>query len=152
MNLIDILLKSEVNRVMGDIFDTFARETPVTFYKTPSQEVIVYDANFHGGFQDTFDLSTVTSTVTSQSFTCRIIYLDRQDYSSFIEGGEDLGVNGKFIYNRIRLQCKSDGFEYLKDTERFVFGDEKYTIEESWQKLGVLDTFNIYEVMLRRVV
>ncbi len=152
MNLIDGLLKAEINRAMGDVFDTFARESPVFFYKMPSQEVIVQDQNFHGGFQDTFNLSTVESSVTSQSFSCRIIYLDRQDFSPFMEGGEDLGVNGKFIHNRIRLQCKEDAFEYLKDTERFVFLDEKYTIEEAWQRIGVLGTFNTYEVLLSRVI
>lgn len=151
MNLIGDLLKSQVNQAQTDIFDSFARAEPVVFYKMPTSEILAYDPNFNGGFQQVDLLSTVDSDIVSQSFTCRVIYLDRQDYDSFIEGGEDAGVNGKVYYNRIKLQCKEDAFNYLKDTERFVFFDEKYAIEESWRKLGILGTFLHYQVILRRI-
>jgi len=152
MDLIGDLLKNEINQAMTNIFDTFARESQVTFYKMPNQEVVALDPNFHGGFSSTFDLSTVTSAENSQSFTCRVIYLDRQEYSPNIEGGEDAGVNGKFLHNRIRLQCKEDAFEYLKDTERFTFSDEKYALEAPWERLGVLGTFQCYQIILKRVL
>ena len=151
MDLVGDLLKSEVNKAMTNVFDTFARSEQVTFYKTSTLEVTAYDPNFNGDFQQIDSLSTVTPTTVSESFTCRIIYLDRQDYNTFIEGGEDVGVNGKVHYNRIKLQCKEDAFDYLKDTERFVFLDEKYAIEESWRRIGLLGTFQHYQVILRRM-
>ncbi len=152
MDLIGDLLKNEINQAMTNVFDTFARESQVTFYKMPNQEVVALDPNYHGGFDRPFDLLTVNSTENSETFTCRVIYLDRQEYSSIVEGGEDAGVNGKFLHNRIRLQCKEDAFSYLKDTERFSFLDEKYALEAPWERLGVLGTFQCYQVILKRVV
>lgn len=152
MNLIPDILKSEINQAMTNVFDTFSRESQVTFYKMPNEEVVALDPNFHGGFSNTFDLSTVSSAVNSETFNCRVIYLDRQEYSTFIEGGEDVGVNGRFLHNRIRLQCKEDAFAFLKETERFVFLDEKYALEAPWERLGILGTFQCYQVILKRVV
>lgn len=152
MDLIGSLLRSEINQAMTNVFDTFARESQVTFYKMPNQEVITLDPNYHGGFDRPFDLSTVTSAVNSETFTCRVIYLDRQEYSSIVEGGEDAGINGKFLHNRIRLQCKEDAFDFLKETERFNFLDEKYALEAPWERLGILGTFQCYQVILKRVV
>lgn len=151
MDLISEALKNEVSQAMTNVFDSFARTEPVIFFKTPTSEVVIYDPNFNGGFQQVDYLSNVDSEQVSQSFTCRVIYMDRQDYNTFIEGGEDVGVNGKSYYNRIKLQCKPDAFEYLKDSERFVFLGEKYGMEESWKKIGVLGTFQHYQVILRRM-
>jgi hypothetical protein len=151
MDLIGDLLKNEVNQAMTNVFDSFARTEPVVFYKTSTAEVTAYDPNFNGGFQQIDSLDTVTSETVSQSFICRVIYLDRQDYNTFIEGGEDVGVNGKTDYNRIKLQCKEDAFNYLRDTERFVFLGEKYAVEETWKRIGVLGAFQHYQITLRRV-
>ena len=44
-----------------------------------------------------------------------------------------------------------DAFEFLKDTERFTFEGEKYTISESWKRVGILGEFQFYEIILMRV-
>lgn len=150
MNLIDNLLKNEITQAMTNIFDTFARVEPVTFFKMPNSEVVAHDPNFNGGFQQIEYLPTSTSQAVSQSFICRIIYIIRQDENTFTDS--DLSIDGKVLFNRIKIQCKEDAFDYLKDTERFIFLDERYTIQESWRRIGVLGTFQHYEVILGRIV
>ena len=144
-------LKAEVSRAMTSVFDTFARDNSVTFYKVAAKTIVALDPNFNADFLENSLLSTVTYETQSQAFTCRINYLDRQDFDNTISGGDDLGVKGKFIYNRIKLQCKEDAFNYLKESERFEFLGELYHIEESWRRIGLLDTFQFYQVVLRRV-
>lgn len=147
MNLISNQLKAEVESAMDSIFDTFAKVS-ITFYKMPTQEVIVFDPNYNVDFPTN---ENITLTTQSQTFTCRVNYLDRQEYGSFIPGGEDAGIKAKFFYNRVKLRMKTDAFEYLKNTERFEFLGEKYQIEEGWRRVGILDTFQFYQIILRRV-
>lgn len=148
MNLIPIELLSEIANAQINIFDSFARDNQVTFYKRAEKEVAVFDPSYNHSFPDTAD---TTNTAQYQSFTCRIWYLDRQEYSNIVEGGEDVGIKGEFLYNRVRLQCKEDAFNYLKDTERFIIFDEIYRIEESWQRVGIAGQFKLYEIVLARV-
>lgn len=148
MNLIPAGLQAEISSAMTNIFDSFARNDQITFYKVAAEEVVVFDPNYNSAFPEMIQSN---KTVQSQAFTCRIWYLDRQPFSTFIEGGDDIGVSSQFYHNRIRLQCKEDAFTYLKDTERFVFLSETYQIEETWQRVGTLGSFQFYEVVLKRV-
>lgn len=144
-------MRQSIESAMTDIFDTFARETPVTFYKVAAETVVIHDPDFNADFDEFSESNSITKTAQSESFTCRVWYLDRQEYESFITGGDDPGVRGKFYYNRIRLQFKEDAFTYLKDTQKFIFGDEEYVLEEGWQKIGILNSFQFYEIVIRRV-
>ncbi len=150
-DLISTALRAEVVAALNDIQDTFAKSTPVIFYKVTAKEVIMFDPNYNANFMDNIPNSSVTETTQSQSFTCRINYLARQDYDTFLPGGEDTGTKSKFYYNRIKLRMKEDAFEYLQDAERFEILGEKYQIEESWRRIGLLDTFLNYQIILRRV-
>lgn len=147
-SLISAALKAEVTAGMESVFDSFARENPITFYKVATQTVVIFDPNYNADFPHQ---SSITETTQSQSFTCRITYLDRQEYGSFLEGGSDVGVKSKFFYNRIKVRMKSDAFTYLENTERFEILGEKYAIEEGWRRIGILDTFQFYEIILKRV-
>lgn len=151
MNLISDELRASMEGAMTDIFDTFSRDTPITFYKTAAESVVVFDPNYNADFMEISEISSVVKTSQSQSFSCRIWYLDRQDFETSISGGDDPGIRGKFYYNRIRLQMKPDAFDYLKKTEKFVFGDEEYIIEDGWQKIGILGSFQFYEIVIKRV-
>jgi hypothetical protein len=148
MNLLTAY-QADMSQAMENIFDSFARDVTVTFYKAPTENIVSFDPDYNSAFPESS--TTVEYTTQSQSFPCRIWYLERQEYSNFIEGGEDLGVKGKTYYNRVRLQCKVDAFEYLKESERFVFLGEKYQIETAWERIGAGQSFAVYQVILRRV-
>lgn len=150
-SLISAQLKAEAAAAMTAVFDSFSRDTPVAFYKVAERTIVALDPNYNADFMEGSLLAGATYETESQSFTCRIIYLDRQDFDTTLGGGEDLGVKGKFFYNRVKLQCKEDAFLYLKDSERFEFLGELYHIEEAWRRIGILDTFQFYQIILRRV-
>ncbi len=146
MDLISSALKTEMATAMQNIFDSFKRTEPITFYKTAAQTVTVHDPDFNADF----DVTENTIASQSQSFYCRVWPEERQEFSTNVEGG-DFGVNTRALYNRIRIQMESDAFEYLKDTEVFIWYDEKYRLEESWKRIGILGTVQFYEAVLRRV-
>ncbi len=150
-SLVSDELKAQVVLALDSIQDTFAKATPVTFYKVTEQEVVMLDPNYNADFLENTTLTSIEHTVQSQSFTCRINYLSRQEYESFLPGGEDSGLKSKFYYNRVKLRMKEDAFLYLKEAQRFEILGEKYQVEESWRRIGMLDTFLNYQIILKRV-
>ncbi len=148
MNRIDTLLASEVASAMNDIFDTFSKTEKIKFYKLAQKTVAVQDPSFNIFFP--ID-DNITYEPQYEEFSCRIFYLDKQDFSSILEGSNDTGIRVKQFYNRIRIQIKSAGAAYLRDTELFKFGDEEYKVSEPWRRLGVLKEDQLYQIILERV-
>ncbi len=150
-NLLDAALKADVLQAMDDIWDTFKRSEPITFYKRANQEVVVFDPDYNADFQEFTELNNITATEQSEQFEARIWYLDRQPNSAFIEGGEEAGVRTEQMYNRIKIQVKQDAFDYLATTIRFSILGEEYKISEGWRRIGILDEFNRYQIILQRI-
>ena len=46
---------------------------------------------------------------------------------------------------------EADAYEYVKDTIRFTFMGDNYRKISSTRKLGVLGTFNLYQLNLKKV-
>lgn len=148
MNLVNSLLTTEVRRAMNDIMDTFSKNASVRFYKQPTAVINVDDPDYNTYFPDE---SNIEYTAQYRDFTCRVIYLDKQHYSSLLEGSSDTGIRAKQVYNRIKIQVKADGFDYLKETERFVFWDEEYKVSEPWRRIGILKDDQVYQIILERI-
>lgn len=149
MDLYDATLRAQIAQITKNIFDTGKRTMQFRFY-LKAKEVVVSDPNYMSDF-DELDNSYNDLVPVYADFDVCLIYLDRQPFSDFIKG-DDSNIRFKSINNRIRIQVEADAFEYLKEAERFVFGDEKYSIDESWRKIGPLADFQIYEIVLQRVV
>lgn len=150
MNLVDTDLAAEISSAMDNIFDTFKRSELIRFYQLPSQTVAVVDPLFNPDF-DNFSTQFIEQEPVYEEFEARIWYEDRQEFSTIINGGEDLGVRAKQYYNRIKVQVKEDAFNYLQDTVKFIFLNEEYVISESWRRIGILGNFTRYQVILSRV-
>lgn len=151
MDLVNSQMKLEARQAMKDIFDTFKRTKPVVFYKTAKEEVTFFDPNYNADFMEMNQAPSIQSTSVSKAFYVRIWYMDRQEYNSYLKDSSDLNVKVSQFYNRIKIQMELDAFEFLKDTERFTFEGEKYTISESWKRVGILGEFQFYEIILMRV-
>lgn len=151
MNLIETDLSTEIAAAMDNVFDTFKRSDLIRFYKMPSQIVAVVDPNFNPDF-DEFSTSFIDQEPVYEEFEARIWYEDRQEFSNIINGGEDLGVRAKQLYNRVKIQVKEDAFNYLKDTVKFTFLEEEYVISESWRRIGILGNFTRFQIILKRVI
>lgn len=150
-NLINQYLKTEATQAMKDIFDSFKRQLPLRFYKMQNEEVMIHDPNYNADFMEMEQAPSITSTAVYKDFYVRVWYLDLQKHDSFLRGGDDLNVKVKQFYNRVRIQMEADAFEYLKSSQRFIIADEKYSIEQSWKRVGILDSFQFYEIVLSRV-
>ena len=144
MNLLEDY-KTEVAAVMKDIFDTFKRETPLRFYK-PSIEHV-----FNSDLQEYSD-PNVTLIEQYAEFYCRIIYPKAADsFSTFIGGGENITAKAEQDFGLLNIQMEADAYEYVKDTIRFTFMGDNYRKISSTRKLGVLGTFNLYQINLKKV-
>ena len=149
MNLFDADLRAQITQIHKNIFDSWKRGEKIRFYKH-EKEVFVEDPNYNADF-DYYANNKNLKITDSAEFDVCLTYLDRQILDNFI-GGEDSNVRFAARYNRIKIQVELDAFEYLKETERFTFGEDKYRMEDTWRKLGMLDQFQFYEVILQRVV
>lgn len=140
---------SQINNIHLAAFMTYKRDVQFTFHLKP-REVVVSDPNYDYEFD--YD-EPKNNEIVTQSFSADacVTYLKRQEFSDYVRG-EDTGIRYKSIFNRIRVQVKEEAFQYLKDAERYQFGDEIYAIEAAWRKMGSLGTFIIYEIVLQRVV
>ncbi len=149
MNLIDAALTADAASAMQNIFDSFKRTDPITFYKNPEKTFVSFDPSFDPDFPE--HSSSFTETTQSQSFQCRVWYLDQQPMDKFVGGGEETGVKSEALYNRVKMQMEPDAFEFLKDSVRFILWGEEYQIFQTWRRIGILGSIQFYEVILQRV-
>ncbi len=148
MSYISDATKNIIDGMHLKAFDTYKRAIKFKFY-LESKEIVVEDSNFLYDFDSDSNKNEKIEQVFE--FDCCLIYLLRQEFADFIKG-DDTNIKYKAQYNRIKIQVKEEAFQALKDAERYVFGDETYAIEQSWRKLGAFQNFNIYEIILQRVV
>lgn len=139
----------QINSIHIAAFDSYKRDVQFTFHLKP-KEVVVSDPAFDYEFD--YDEPRNNEIVTQRaSFDVCLTYLKRQEFADFLKG-EDTSVRFKSMQNRVRIQVKEEAFQYLKDAERYVFGDEVFAVESAFRKMGSLGTFIIYEIILQRVV
>ena len=149
MDLFDADLRAQVTRVHKNVFDSFKRTLTFRFY-LQAKEVVVYDPNYMADF-DEVDGNSNTLEAVSSDFPACVSYLERQEQGDFIKG-DDSNIRFKAIYNRIRIQVEADAFEFMKEAVAFEFDGQQFAIEQGWSKLGVLADFQIYQIILQRVV
>jgi len=151
MNLFTDDMKAAARAAMKDVFDTFKRDKQLSFYKTQNEEVTFFDPEYNADFMEMSQAPSITSTSVCKKFSVRIWYLDRQEYQHYLRDSSDLNVKVGQFYNKIKIQMEEDAFLFLQSTERFVFENEKYTIQDSWRRIGILGEFQYYEIVLSRV-
>ncbi len=149
MDLFDADLRAQVERVHKNVFDSFKRTLTFRFYMQ-AQEVVIEDPNYMADF-DEADGNLNTATSVSADFPACVAYLERQEFSDFIKG-DDSNIRFKAVYNRIRIQVEADAFEFMKEAVGFEFDGQQYAIEQGWSKLGVLADFQIFQIILQRIV
>ena len=149
MDLFDADLRAQVTQIHKNLFDSFKRTLTFRFY-LQAKEVVIVDPNYMADF-DEADGNINTTTVVSSDFPACVAYLERQEFSDFVKG-DDSNIRFKAVYNRIRVQVEADGFEFMKDAVGFEFDGQQYAIEQGWSKLGVLADFEIFQIVLQRVV
>lgn len=152
MSLLDQTYKDEINTAMGQIFDTFANIAPFKFYKPNIEEIIIFDNDYNADLQEGVNNPNAILTEQYSEFRCRIIYPRREStWENHIAGGANVAVKGEQDVGIIYLQFLEEANEYLKDSIRFTFMGDKYQKLTSPRKIGVLDTYNVYSITLKKV-
>lgn len=147
MNLLNASQVAQGKQAMKNIFDTFARDLPVRFYRTAKQTVMV-DPNYSSDWDQNINKNKKVSQY--REFKCRVWYEEREVFENFMPGA-DKNVRYSAQYNRIKIQMELDAYEYLRGTERITFNGAEYNFDSSPRGLGILDTIDIYEIILQRV-
>jgi len=141
----------EVNAAMLDIFLTFRRDTPFVFYKPAEEEVVIFDDSFNADLSE-FHNPNVTYIPQYQSFNVRVIYPKREGtLENFFAGGANLQIKSEQDLGIVQIQMEQDAYDYIKDSIRFTFMGDKYQKLTSPRKLGVLGTFTLYQITLKKV-
>lgn len=142
--------KNAITQALGDIFDTFKRSSLVTFYKMSEEQIVIMDPSFNADLQE-FDAINTNLTEVSQQFECRIIFPKREgSYGNSIPN-ITIGIKSEQEFNEVYIQVKEDGYNYLKDAIRFQFLGENYQKMSPIRPIGFLDTFNVYQIYLKKV-
>ncbi len=142
------------NDAMSNIFDTFKRSNPVRFYKVQNEMIISENPDFMPDFDRYPAYTGISETGNYQDFDARIIYLTKIENPSFVAGGDDMQVKTRQNYGKIKMQIRAEGsgYSWLKDSERFLFNNEKYQIDEGWRGIGMFGDINYYSIVLSKVV
>jgi hypothetical protein len=150
MNLLDDY-KPAISGAMKDIFDTFKRDTPLRFYKPSVEDVVIFDEEFNSDLQE-YSNPNAELQEQSQEFYCRIIYPKAQDtLNNSIKGGANMLIKGEQDLGILYIQMEKDAYDYLEDTTRFNFMGQNYRKLSADRKLGMLGTFNLYQINLQMV-
>lgn len=147
MNLLTVQEIAEANQAMRDVFDTFARDGAVRFYRA-AKEVVITNPNFSNRWEQSYN--NIPKTAEYMDFKCRVIFEERQPFDEIINGA-DKNIRYAGEYNRIYIHMLPEAFEYLNGVERFVYEGIQYKRDGTHRALGILGTYNVYEIKLQRV-
>ena len=151
MSLLTQSEKDEINSAMGQIFATFARAEKVKFYKPNVEEILIFDNDYNG---DLSEYSNPNAVLTEQmaEFTCRVVFPSREKtWRNNLGGGANANLKFEQDLGLVYIQFLDEALDYIKDTIRFTFNGDKYQKDSSIRKIGVVDTFNVFQLSLKKV-
>ena len=142
---------TEITNVMKDIFDTFKRQEPLTFYKTAEEQILILDSDFNADIQE-YESENKVLVEQSQQFYCRIIFPKRESVFHTSIPNTSIPIKGEQDFSEVYIQMEEDAYLFCKDAIRFTFMGENYEKLSPIRKIGFADTFNVYQLYLKRVV
>lgn len=147
MNLLTPEEIAEANQGMLDIFDTFAREHMIRFYKAAKQAEVI-NVNFSKRWEESYN--NIPKTPEYMDFKCRVFGNERNPFDEIMLGS-DKDIRYKGQYNRIKIHVLPEAYQYLQKTERFVWEGITYKRDSGDRPLGILAQINVYEINLEQV-
>jgi hypothetical protein len=142
-------LQEECNAAMTLVFDQFAREDLVTFYKSAAEEIVFSDPNWNADFGDAYSLNIV-KTAQKRDIKCRIFYFKDSEVLKSLDGDENISLKLAYPIAKVRIQIKKDDFGWLKDAKAFYVLGDKFVKESDWRGIGMLAQIDRYEIILRK--
>lgn len=142
--------KPQITQAMQDVFDTYKRKEPFTFYKMSQEDVVILDPDFNADLQE-YDAVNTNLVEQSATFYCRVIFPKRESTLHSSIPNLSIPINAEQDFSEVSLQVEEDAYLYIKDAIRFSFLGENYQKMSPIRKLGFLDTFTLYQIYLKRV-
>jgi hypothetical protein len=142
--------KPEITNAMKNIFDSFKRSEPIIFYKPNDEEIVILDSQFNADLQE-YDAVNSNLVEKSQSFQCRLFFPKRESTFYTSIPNTSVPVKAEQDFAEISIQMEEDAYQYIKDAIRFTFAGENYQKMAPIRKLGFLDTFQLYQIYLKKV-
>lgn len=141
---------TDIANAMKDIFDTYKRQEPFVFYKTSEEQIIILDSDFNADLQE-FDKESTVLVEQSQPFYCRVIFPKRESTFHTSIPNTPIPINGEQDFAEVYLQMEEDAYLFIKDSIRFTFMGENYQKLSPVRRIGFLNTFNLYQIYLKKV-
>lgn len=142
--------KSQLNAVIEDVHETFAR--PITVYKEASQVVIVTDPNFNPIYDTAGQTTSIVNTPVYRTFNVRIRYNDdiTKNYWSESTSNVDYATQIKLpeVIGLVRIKLAAADYEYIKDAKRFDLDGRRFTLHSSFRGHGLFDN-QYYTIFLK---
>lgn len=142
-------IQAQCTVAMDMVFDHFQRSTPVTFYKTAEEEVVISDPNWNADFGDPYT-ENITHTSVSKEINCRIWYFKDSEVLKSLDGDENISLKLSYPIGKVRIQVKAADFEWLKEAKCFYIGPNKFVKESDWQGLGMYQNFDRYQIIIKK--
>lgn len=147
-----LLSDSEKNNlssiVSENLFDTF--KSTILVWKKPEITVISTSSDYNFIMGD-FEKEEIENVPVSTSFDAVVQYLKPQEAQSFLEGKAKL--DERFNFNKIvvRIKCKEDCFNYLKDSLVIELDSRKFKIASGVKQYGLFSR-SLYMLMLEEII
>jgi hypothetical protein len=142
-------MQAEGAAAMNLLFDFYKRKNKVRFYKAASEVVLSEDPNWNSDFGDAYT-SNILKTAQSEEFECRYWFVKDYPLIRNIDGDDNSSVNVSIPKGKVRLQMKSDAYEYLKEVKTFWIEGMKYIAFSDFRMVGIFSEFQFYEILLEK--
>ena len=129
--------KQQLNAVIDDIHETFARE--ITVFKEASQIVIITDPNFNPLYNTAGQTTSIVNTPVSGTFKARIKYEDDIGKKYWSEGGLDSQIKLEVVVGTVRLKIDAAAYDFIKDGRRFDVDGKRYVLNSTFRPHGLFD-------------
>lgn len=134
---------------MDLVFDTFKRDSLVSFYKSASEEIVVNDPAWNSDFGNPY-ATNIVKTSQKQDYSARIWWTKEPSVAKALDGDENLGVKVFYPIGSVRIQVKQEAFDWLVDAKSFWIKGERYVKDSDWRGVGMLGDINRYEIVLKK--
>lgn len=125
--------KSDIEKVIDSMHDTFARE--IYAYKE-AKKVIISSSSFHGLYSNVNGEQQTENVPQFQTFKARIYYPDRQREDS-VGGDVDMQIKVERPQGEVRIKIDQDGYNYIKDAKRVEFDGRRFIINRDVRPHGL---------------
>ncbi len=142
-------IQTQCSAAMDMVFDHFQRANTVTFYKSASEEIVVSDPNWNSDYGDPYT-ENIVKTSQSKEINCRILFFKDSEVLKSLDGDENISLKLAYPIGKVRIQIKASDFDWLKDAKCFYIEGEKFVKDSDWQGVGMFQSFDRYQIILRK--